>query len=186
MAYRTEMTRLSKKIGDQWTLLDYEDSRLKIDDTGALSICFDFDSETYGKGLYSMSLFCDITDRSEDRKDLEGIPMAEIVFEIVDPGETTAVGYSYMGNEDALFAPTFTLYGRNQATVTFGIFSSYIFTGTYEIEGDTLILTEDDGFGLRYVFHRQNLEYVFDQENSSEFLYVDVPDGAVFVRNFRK
>lgn len=64
-----------------------------------------------------------------------------------------------------------------------GDLSSYIGTGLWILDGDILILSDDEEIGYPLVnrFEVQEDGLVFLSEDSSNFLYVDVADGDRFV-----
>ena len=67
----------------------------------------------------------------------------------------------------------------NRFLFTFSAESSYVGVGTYEINGDKLILRTDDG--AVYFFFADGDGYVFDAENSSGFRWgADFENGSVF------
>ena len=75
--------------------------------------------------------------------------------------------YTITGDEaDILMAPTLTLMADNQATLVSSPFSSYLGMGTYEIEGNSLVLTTGDGENV-YVFSISSGELLFEAEKSS-------------------
>lgn len=76
--------------------------------------------------------------------------------------------------------PGFTLFEDGTFSFHFSAISSYFGHGTYEVSGDTLVLTTDDG-NYEYRFTAEGDAYVFDGENSSGVThFADMPDGAVF------
>lgn len=76
--------------------------------------------------------------------------------------------------------PGFTLFEDGTFTFHFSAISSYYGYGTYEMSGDTLILTTNDG-NYEYRFTADGDAYVFDGENSSDVThFADMPDGARF------
>lgn len=189
--------RLEKKTSDGWIAVEYiSPMGWGMASGGGLTASFNFDFASTSKrnvlenGVYrltfSVDLLSELVDPSSENYDGKcverNVPCAEIVFEIVAPGATTADCYA-LDVEDRLFAPCFYLYGDDRASVSFGIYSSHLFIGTYELRDDVLTITETDGYNLRYVFHKQGDAYIYDKENSSAFLYnSDLPDGAVFQR----
>ena len=63
-----------------------------------------------------------------------------------------------------------------------GLLSSYIGNGTWQLDEDVLILTEDAQAGRDAVnrFKVRGGALVFQEENSGNFLYVKVADGERF------
>ena len=68
------------------------------------------------------------------------------------------------------------------------VFSSHIGVGDYSVDGNIITLTEtiakidNDGTNRIYKFKYQDNKLIFVKSESDEFLYVDLPDGAVFNR----
>lgn len=86
--------------------------------------------------------------------------------------------YVYQGSEDVVPA-NFVLEEGNRFLFTFSAESSYVGVGTYEINGDKLILRTNDG--AVYFFFADGDGYVFDAENSSGFRWgADFENGSVF------
>lgn len=63
-----------------------------------------------------------------------------------------------------------------------GFWSSYLGIGYWELDGDTLILSDDDKIGYPFVnyFKVKGSDLIFLSENSSNFLYIKVADGERF------
>ena len=67
-------------------------------------------------------------------------------------------------------------------------FSSHVGVGDYSVDGNIITLTEtiakidNDGTNRIYKFKYQDNKLIFVKSESDEFLYVDLPDGAVFNR----
>ena len=98
-------------------------------------------------------------------------------------------GMTYLRpNDDSFDSFSITLFenGTYQYYETF--ISSYIGRGTYSLDGDVLTLTDDKIPTMTgYVIHTYKFEYrgntiVYLAEESDQFLYVHLPDGAVFER----
>lgn len=64
-----------------------------------------------------------------------------------------------------------------------GLLSSYIGIGSWILDNDILVLSDDDGIGYLLVnrFEVKDGDLVFLSEDSSNFLYVNVADGEHFV-----
>lgn len=64
-----------------------------------------------------------------------------------------------------------------------GLYSSYIGAGSWSLDEDILVLSDDEeaGYPLVNRFKVQEDGLVFLSEDSSNFLYVDVADGDCFV-----
>ena len=64
-----------------------------------------------------------------------------------------------------------------------GFLSSYIGAGTWQLEGDILSLSDDEEMGYEFVNHFQVDDgvLVFQEEDSSNFLYVKLSDGERFL-----
>ena len=64
--------------------------------------------------------------------------------------------------------------------------SSHIGSGTYTVKGDTVVLTETNKnvegapVDYRFYFTYTDGKLVFDADRSSDFRYIDLPDGAEF------
>lgn len=63
-----------------------------------------------------------------------------------------------------------------------GVLSSYLGIGVWELDGDTLILSDDEKIGYPFVnyFKVNGSDLVFLSENSSNYIYVKVADGERF------
>lgn len=63
-----------------------------------------------------------------------------------------------------------------------GLLSSYIGIGTWVLEGDALVLSDDEDVGYKFVnyFRVDDGCLAFQEERSSNFLYVKVSDGERF------
>lgn len=76
--------------------------------------------------------------------------------------------------------PHLELLEDNRFLFTFSSLSSYLGYGTYQINGDTLVLSTDDG-KYQYAFQIHKNTLIFDAEHSSEEIWFgDFGDGAVF------
>lgn len=84
-----------------------------------------------------------------------------------------------MNESDEVIKPTVTL-KDNEFTFFYSALSSEITKGTYEIDGDKLILKTDNG-QKQYVFKIDNDTLIFNANESSKLPdYANIPDGAVF------
>ena len=77
---------------------------------------------------------------------------------------------------------TITLYEDGTFTYYEGMLSSYIGDGTFMLDGDTVIMTDDGpgGYGLVNRFRRDGDDLVFVEQESDNFIYVKVKDGEKF------
>ena len=77
---------------------------------------------------------------------------------------------------------TITLYEDGTFTYYEGMLSSYIGDGTFMLDGDTVIMTDDGpgGYGLVNRFRRDGDDLVFVEQDSDNFIYVKVTDGEKF------
>lgn len=95
-------------------------------------------------------------------------------------------GRYIMEHEDdgAVLVPTLRFYKDQGFSFTWSVLSSYYAFGTYEIQGQDVILQTDDG-AYEYVFRAEGDSLIFDQERSSEVKTyegdLEVTDGAVFL-----
>lgn len=112
------------------------------------------------------------------------VASAEQLGETDVPDEAAKTGrvYSYRDAESALEwdKPGFTLYEDGTFYFYFSAISSYVGLGTYELDGDTLVLATGDG-NYEYCFTADGEAYVFDGEHSSKVThFAEIPDGARF------
>ena len=77
---------------------------------------------------------------------------------------------------------TITLYEDGTFTYYEGMLSSYIGTGSFMLDGDTVIMTDDGhgGYGLVNHFRHDGDDLVFIEQDSDNFVYVKVKDGEKF------
>ena len=77
---------------------------------------------------------------------------------------------------------TITLYEDGTFTYYEGMLSSYIGTGTFMLDDDTVIMTDNGhgGYGLVNHFRRDGDDLVFVEQDSDNFVYVKVKDGEKF------
>jgi len=77
---------------------------------------------------------------------------------------------------------TITLYEDGTFTYYEGMLSSYIGDGTFMLDGDTVVMTDDGpgGYGLVNRFRRDGDDFVFVEQGSDNFVYVKVKDGEKF------
>lgn len=101
---------------------------------------------------------------------------------LVEPED---VCYDYCYEEDG-FGGDFTISVHSDGTFSYyeGMLSSYIGVGTWELEGDILVLSDDAEIGYPFVnrFRVDGEDLVFLAEDSSNFIYVKVSDGERFVK----
>ena len=92
--------RLEKKTSDGWVTMDYASRAGWGNMSGDSStVSFDFDGKALDGGIYRFTIFVDITSEFVDftREDYsdkcveKNAPYAEIIFEVVDPGEHISV-----------------------------------------------------------------------------------------------
>ncbi len=64
-----------------------------------------------------------------------------------------------------------------------GLLSSYIGMGSWILDNDILVLSDDDNIGYSFVnrFEVKDGDLVFLSEDSSNFMYVNVADGEHFI-----
>ena len=100
--------------------------------------------------------------------------------ETVD-GVDIAGTYQYEGEG---FGGDFTITLNADRTYAFyeGPLSSYMGGGTWNRDGDTVHMIEENGFDLAFTFKIQDDALVYSAAGSDAFLYVDVSDGERFVR----
>ena len=77
---------------------------------------------------------------------------------------------------------TITLYEDGTFTYYEGMLSSYIGDGTFMLNGDTVVMTDDGpgGYGLVNHFRRDGDDLVFVEQDSDNFIYIKVKDGEKF------
>lgn len=89
--------------------------------------------------------------------------------------------YTY---EEEGFGGNFTIHINNDGTFSYyeGPLSSYIGMGSWTLENDILVLSDDEQMGYPFVnrFKVDGNDLVFVSENSSNFLYIKVADGKRF------
>lgn len=74
---------------------------------------------------------------------------------------------------------TITLDADGSFTYYEGMLSSYMGSGNWELDGDTVTIRDDGGMGI-FNFRVENGELVFTSEGSSAFMFVKVADGEKF------
>lgn len=83
------------------------------------------------------------------------------------------------------FGGDFTIQINDDGTFGYyeGLLSSYIGIGSWILDNDILVLSDDDDIGYPLVnrFEVKDGDLVFLSEDSSNFLYVNVADGEHFV-----
>lgn len=87
-------------------------------------------------------------------------------------------GKSYVYEKDG-FGGDFVISLKEDGSFTYyeGSLSSYIGTGDWTVEGDTLTLQEKT---QHFTFRVDGEELIFQQDERGNFLYVDVLDGEKF------
>ena len=95
--------------------------------------------------------------------------------------DTVAGTYRY---ESEGFGGDFTITLNSDGTYTFyeGPLSSYMGGGTWDVHDNTVYLTEENGFEMKFVFAVQDDALVYDEADSDAFPYVKVADAERFVR----
>lgn len=87
-------------------------------------------------------------------------------------------------DEGEVRVPTLWFYKDHKFSFTWSVLSSYYAFGTYEIQGQDVILKTDDG-AYEYIFRAEEDSLIFDQDRSSEVKTyegdLEVTDGAVFL-----
>ncbi len=90
--------------------------------------------------------------------------------------------YVYKGEG---FGGDFTISIGDDGTFSYyeGMLSSYIGFGTWKLEGDLLILSEDEKVGYDFVhyFEVDENKLIFKEDVSDNFLYVKLKDGEEFI-----
>ena len=88
--------------------------------------------------------------------------------------------YTYQNSNELVPPASLSLLENNRFSFGFSAQRSYIEFGSYSIDGDTILLTTDDG-DFHYAFTITEDGLVFDAVNSSECIwYADFTDGVVF------
>lgn len=94
--------------------------------------------------------------------------------------EAPNAGKTYLYEKEGFFGSfTVTLYNDGTFTYYEGMASSYIGSGTWEQEGDTVTLSDSD-FAITNRFRLEGDDLVFIADGSSNFIYVTVKDGETF------
>ena len=97
--------------------------------------------------------------------------------------ESDIAGKSYLYEKDG-FGGSFSIQINTDGTYDYyeGNLSSYIGVGEWELDGDTLLLADNDevGYPLANYFKVKGDSLVFLPENSSNFIYVKVAEGERF------
>ena len=101
----------------------------------------------------------------------------------VSSADNTVAGKTYLYEGEG-FMGNFTITLYNDGTFTYyeGMASSYIGIGSWEQNGDSIILTDDghSGYGLVNHFRCDGNDLVFVEQDSNNFVYVKVKDGERF------
>lgn len=94
--------------------------------------------------------------------------------------ETPVKEHTYLYEGDGFGGGfTITLYSDGTYSYYEGLLSSYIGTGNWTLDGDTLSLT-DDAYSLVNRFRMEGDDLVFIEDGSTNFVYLTLPDGAKF------
>ena len=110
-------------------------------------------------------ILCLITGCS-DKKNIATVNLTVRVYELHQTNDPIYPYVTLMGDDEFLFYDS--------------AYSSNIAKGTYEIDGDNLVLKTSDGEN-NYVFKIENDTLVFNKEKSSPTVDDAIKDGAVFV-----
>ena len=99
-----------------------------------------------------------------------------------DPAPEEIAGKTYV-YEEAGFGGDFTIDLHEDGSFRYyeGGLSSYIGDGTWTLEGDTLTLTENTDAARENHFRLEDGALVFVAEDSGNFTYIAVADGARFL-----
>lgn len=101
----------------------------------------------------------------------------------VSSADNAVAGTTYLYEGEG-FIGNFTITLYNDGTFTYyeGMASSYIGIGSWEQNGDSIILTDDGhgGYGLVNHFRCDGNDLVFVEHDSNNFVYVKVKDGERF------
>ena len=90
------------------------------------------------------------------------------------------VGDYIMQESEEPGKPIVSLEDSNRFHFNYSMLSSYYAVGSYEEDGDNLILKTDDG-KYKYVFKIKDNTLIFNAKESSEIpSYANVTDGAIF------
>lgn len=97
--------------------------------------------------------------------------------------ESDIVDKTYVYEKDG-FGGEFVITINGDGTFSYyeGALSSYMATGKWTLEEDTLQLSDDEDMGSSLVnyFKVDGNDLIYLSENSSNFLYVQVADGDIF------
>ncbi len=97
--------------------------------------------------------------------------------------ESDIVGKTYTYEKPG-FGGDFTIQIKEDGTFSYyeGMLSSYIGRGTWTLEGDTLFLSDDiiSAYARDNYFKVDGEDLVFQSQNSTNFLYLEVADGERF------
>lgn len=98
--------------------------------------------------------------------------------------ESDVVGKTYTYENDG-FGGDFRIEIKSDGTFTYyeGLLSSYYGFGNWTLEGDTILLSDDaqGGKPRENYFKVEGNDLIFQSENSSNFLYLDIADGDRFL-----
>ena len=94
--------------------------------------------------------------------------------------EPIPVGTYEMNKSEEALKPSVLLEEDNKFTFNYSVLSSYIAVGSYEEDGDDLILKTDDN-EFEYVFKIKGKTLIFNEKGSSEMpSFANVKDGSIF------
>ena len=118
------------------------------------------------------------TDQLRDVEEYEAYVSSTLFPDRGTANATPIRAYVFTESED-IIKPSVTLFDNGLFSFTFSAVSSYLSTGTYEMENDRLTLHTDDG-KFTYVFDMVEDHLEFDTDASSEMLWSSkLYDGAV-------
>ena len=117
------------------------------------------------------------------------LPVALLTACTSGPDVTITYGaYERPNGESSPVQDSFTITLNQDGTYYYyeSMVSSHIGSGTYTVDGDTIVLAETsnniegDPVEYRFYFTYTDGKLVFDADRSSDFRYIDLPDGAEF------
>ena len=111
-----------------------------------------------------------------------GDKVIHLFYNSGDKGDDVA-GKTYLYEKEGIMGSfTITLYEDGTFTYYEGMASSYIGTGTFMLDVDSVIMTDDGhgGYGLVNHFRHDGDDLVFVEQDSDNFIYVKVKDGEKF------
>ena len=95
--------------------------------------------------------------------------------------EKSIAGKTYIYEKGGFGGPFFTITLRDDGSFRYyeGWLSSYIGSGGWELDGDTMTLRDDGGMGI-FHFRVEGGDLIYIADGSSGFLHVDVPARGRF------